>query len=287
MANESTSSTLSELYTEIVAEALFVASERSIMRPLVRNYAVTGGGKSVEVPIYSAVSASAVSEASDLSNTAINPSSVTITASENGIMTTLTDLGRNAAPRNVAADIGKLFGEAIAKKIDTDLTALFGGFSNTVGGNTTVMSAALIFNAVAKLRATGVPSDNLACILHPNIAFDLKSGLSNTFANPNAGVGNEALRTGFAGQIAGVSVYETSNMADASGNNPGTTGDYKGAVFHSDALGLAMMQDLKIETQRDASLRADEIVATAVYGVGELQDSYGCEVEADSSIQDA
>tara|TARA_R100000900_G_scaffold135023_1_gene112412 strand:- start:88 stop:951 length:864 start_codon:yes stop_codon:yes gene_type:complete len=287
MSAETTSSTLSELYTEIVAEALFVASERSIMRPLVKNYAITGGGKSVEVPIYAAVSAAAVSEASDLSNTAINPTSVTITASENGIMTTLTDLGRNAAPRNVAADIGKLFGEAIAKKIDTDLTALFGGFSNTVGGNTTVMSAALIFNAVAKLRATGVPSDNLACILHPNIAFDLKSGLSNTFANPNAGVGNEALRTGFAGQIAGVSIYETSNMADASGNNPGTTGDYKGAVFHSDALGLAMMQDLKIETQRDASLRADEIVATAVYGVGELQDSYGCEVEADSSIQDA
>ena len=46
-----------------------------------------------------------------------------------------------------------------------------------------------------------------------------------------------------------------------------------------------MMQDLKIETQRDASLRADEIVATAVYGVGELHDSYGCEVESDSSIQ--
>jgi hypothetical protein len=287
MANETTSSTLSELYTEIVAEALFVASERSIMRPLVKNYAITGGGKSVEVPVYAAVSAAAVADATDLGNTAINPSSVTITASENGIMTTLTDLGRNAAPRNVAADIGKLFGEAIARKIDTDLTALFGGFSNTVGSATTVMSAALIFNAVAKLRATGVPSDNLACILHPNIAFDLKSGLSNTFANPNAGVGNEALRTGFAGQIAGVSIYETSNMADASNNNPGTTGDYKGAVFHSDALGLAMMQDLKIETQRDASLRADEIVATAVYGVGELQDSYGCEVEADSSIQDA
>ncbi len=84
MANESTSSTLSELYTEIVAEALFVASEQSIMRPLVRNYAVTGGGKSVEVPIYSAVSAAAVSEASDLTNTAINTTSETITCSENG-----------------------------------------------------------------------------------------------------------------------------------------------------------------------------------------------------------
>lgn len=59
--------------------------------------------------------AAAVSEASDLSNTAINPTSVTITASENGIMTTLTDLGRNASPRNVAADIGKLFGKRLQK----------------------------------------------------------------------------------------------------------------------------------------------------------------------------
>ena len=285
MANESTSSTLSELYTEIVAEALFVASERSIMRPLVRNYAVTGGGKSVEVPIYSAVSAAAVSEASDLSNTAIDPTSKTITCSEHGILTTLTDLARNSAPRNVAADIGRLFGEAIAKKIDKDLTALFGGFSTTVGSASTAMSASLIFQAVAKLRANSVPGDNLNAVIHPQVAFDLKSGLTNTFANPNPGVGNEILRSSLVGQIAGVNIFETSNMADSSGNNPGTTGDYKGAVFHPDALGLAMMQDLKIETQRDASLRADEIVATAVYGVGELDDSKGCEVEADSSIQ--
>ena len=284
MAN-TTSSTLSELYTEIVAEALFVASESSIMSPLVRNYAVTGGGLSVEVPIYSAVSAAAVSEGSDLSSTAIDPTSKTITCSEHGIMTTLTDLGRNAAPRNVAADIGKLFGEAIAKKIDKDLTALFGGFSTTVGSASTVMSASLIFQAVAKLRANSVPAENLAAVIHPNVAFDLKSGLTNTFANPNAGVGNEILRSALVGSIAGVPIFETSNMTDSSGNDPATTGDFKGAVFHPDALGLAMMQDLKIETQRDASLRADEIVATAVYGVGELNDTNGCEVEADSSIQ--
>ena len=285
MANESTSSTLSELYTEIVAEALFVASERSIMRPLVRNYAVTGGGKSVEVPIYSAVSAADVSEASDLSNTAIDPTSKTITCTEHGIMTTLTDLGRNSAPRNVAGDIGRLFGEAIAKKIDKDLTALFGGFSTTVGSASTTMSASLIFQAVAKLRANSVPGDNLNAVIHPQVAFDLKSGLTNTFANPNPGVGNEILRSSLVGQIAGVNIFETSNMTDSSSNDPGTTGDYKGAVFHPDALGLAMMQDLKIETQRDASLRADEIVATAVYGVGELNDTNGCEIEADSTIQ--
>ena len=281
MANESTSSTLSELYTEIVAEAQFVAQEQSIMRNLVRNYAISGGGKAVEVPIYAAVSAAAVSEASDLSNTAIDPSSVTITASEVGVMTTLTDLGRNAAPRNVAADIGRLFGEAIAKKQDTDMTALFDGFSTAVGDGTAAISAAGIFNAASDLRAAALNINECAVVLHPKIAYDLKANLTNTFANSNANdLANEALRSGFVGTLAGMRVFETSNMS-----NTGNAGDYKGAAFHRDALAMAEMQGLKVETQRDASLRADEIVATAVYGVGEIHDSYGVELHFDSSIQ--
>jgi len=280
MANETTSSTISELYTEIVAEAMFTASEQSIMKGLVRNYTIAGGGKSVEVPIYPTVSASAVSEASDLSNTAINPSSVTITASEVGIMTTLTDLARNSASRNVASDIGKLFGEAIARKIDLDLTALFDGFSTAVGGADAVLSADTVAQAHANLRNSSVPMNDLALVIHPMVAHDLKRGMTNTYAGLDTDISNEALRSGFIGTLFGVPVFETANMA-----NTGTTGDYKGAMFHRDALGLAMMQDLKIEIQRDASLRADEIVATAVYGVGELQDSYGIEIVADSSIQ--
>ena len=279
MANESTSTTLSERYTEIVAEAQFVINEKSIMKNLVKNYAISGGGKSVEVPIYAAVAASAVSEASDLSNTAINPSSVTITAAEVGIMTTLTDLARNSAPRNVAGDIGRLFGEAIAKKMDQDLLALFDGFSTAVGTNSAALSPATIFNAASTLRALGLPVEETYCVLHPKVAFDLKSGLTNTFAGLSTDLSNEALRGGFIGQIAGIKIFETGNMS-----NTGTGGDFKGGMFHKDALALAMMQDIKIETQRDASLRADEIVATAVYGVGELHDSYGVEVLADSSI---
>ena len=280
MASETTSSTISELYTEIVAEALFVASEKSLMRGLVKNYQIVGQGLSVEVPIYAVVSAAGVNEATDLSNTAINPSSVTITASEIGLMTTLTDLGRNASSRNVGADIGKLFGEAIAKKIDVDLIALFDGFSKIVGGADVAFSAAKLFEATAELRNLGVPTQDLACVVHPFIAYDLKGALTNTFANPNpSDVANEAMNTGFVGRVAGVPVYESSNIS-----NTGTTGDYKGALFHRDAMGLAMMQDLKIETQRDASLRADEIVATAVYGVSELHDTYGVELIMDSSL---
>jgi len=286
MANETTNTTLNDLISPMVAEALFVANERSIMRGLVRNYTMpANSGKVIQVPIYPTVSAAAVAEATDLTNTAVSTSVANLTVSEIGVMATLTDLAMNTSSSDVVRDLGKLFGEAIAKKIDTDLTALFDGFSTEVGDGTTALSADEIFKAVAQLRKSGVPGDDIACVVHPLVAYDMKKSLTNTFANPNPGVGNEALRTGFVGQIAGVSVYETSNMADSSGNNPGSTGDYKGAVFHRDALGLAMLSDLKIETQRDASLRATEIVATAVYGVGELHDSYGVELNHDSSIQ--
>mgnify|MGYP001367281870 CR=1 FL=1 len=280
MANETTSSTISELYTEIVAEALFVASEQSIMRNLVRNYTIAGGGKSVEVPIYATVSASAVSEASDLSNTAVNPSSVTITASEVGVMTTLTDLARNSASRNVAGDIGRLFGEAIARKVDADLSALFTGFSTEkAGGAGQELTVQDIFEASAELRTANAPAPYYG-VFHPKQIFNVKKSLTNTFVNPNAGdLQNEAMRTGFIGEIAGVRIFESSNVDGTT-----DTDNCKGAVFSQDALGLAMMQDLKIESQRDASLRADEIVATAVYGVGELHDSYGIEMLNESVI---
>ena len=280
MANETTSSTISELYTEIVAEAQFVASEKSIMRNLVKNYAISGGGKAVEVPVYAQVSAAAVADATDLANTAINPTSVTITASEVGVMTTLTDLARNSAPRNVAADIGKLFGEALARKQDADLTGLFDSLTTEVGDGTAAISPAAIFNAMSTLRANSLPINECAVVIHPKIAFDLKSGLTNTFAGLDTENSNEALRSGFVGKLAGMNIFETSNMS-----NTGNAGDYKGAAFHKDALAIAMMQDVKIETQRDASLRADEIVATSVYGVGEIHDSYGVELHFDSSIQ--
>jgi N4-gp56 family major capsid protein len=278
MANETTSTTLSELYTEIVAEALFVASEQSIMRNLVRNYTIIGGGKSVEVPIYGAISAAAVGEATDLSNTAVNPTSVTITASEVGVMTTLTDLARNSASRNVAGDIGRLFGEAIARKMDADLSALFTGFSTEKGGGAGVeLTIQDLFEAGTELRSANAPGPYYG-VFHPKQIFNVKKALTNTFAGSAniPDLGNEALRSGYVGQIAGIQIFESSNVAvDASD-------DSIGGVFSMDALGLAMMQDLKIEAQRDASMRADEIVATAVYGVGELHDTYGVKLTADS-----
>ena len=285
MANESTTTTLNDLLPQIVAEAMFQANEKSIMRGLVKNFTMPlNSGKSIVVPTYPKMSAAAVAEGTDLSNTAVSTGGATLTVSEVGLMPTVTDLALRTSSSNVIADVGKLFGEAIASRIDKDLTALFGSFSTGVGAADQTITVNKIFEAVANLRKNGVPATDLACVLHPLVAYDLKAAIG-TQAFAGGDLQTEALRSGYVGTLAGVPIFESSNMTDASDNDPGTTGDYKGGLFHRDALGLAMMQDIQIEQQRDASLRATELVATAVYGKGEIFDSYGIEMEFDSTIQ--
>ena len=280
----STTSTLSSLLPQIVAEALFVASEQSIMRNIIKTYNIgPAQGKIVRVPIYPLQTAFSLTEGGDITANAVTTSSANLTVSEVGLMTTVTDIARLSSATNVVADVGRLFGEAIARKMDTDLTSLFASFTTNVLGNVTVPTATItasdIFKAVAKLRSGGVPASDLYAVVHPSIAYDLKANLTNTYANPNAGlIQNEAMAMGYVGMLAGCPVFETSNMTAVA------TGDYVGGVFHRDALGLAMMQDIKIEIQRDASLRADEIVATAFYGTGVVYEAYGCALGFDSSI---
>jgi len=285
MANETTSSTLSELFTNITQEAIFTFQETSVMRPLVTTYPISGSGKTIEVPVYPTISASAVNEASDLSNTAVNPTSATITASEIGVMTTLTDLARDSASRNVGADIGKLFGEAIAKKVDTDLAGLLDDFAsaNDQGGAGTELTADLLFKAQAILRSANVPAPYYA-VFHPKATFNLKKTLTQpAYTTTSSGyaiseIGNEALRNGYIGRIAGIDIFENANISiDA-------YDDSFGGVFHPQSIGLALKEDFKVETQRDASLRASEIVASITVGSGVLKDTYGVTVKVDTAL---
>jgi N4-gp56 family major capsid protein len=283
MASETTSSTLSELFTNITQEAIFTFQETSVMRPLVTLYPIVGSGKTVEVPVYPTIAAAAVNEATDLSNTAVNPTSATITASEVGVMTTLTDLGANSASRNVGADIGKLFGEAIAKKVDTDLVNLLDDFAsaNDQGGAGTELTADLLFKAQAILRSANVPAPYYG-VFHPKALFNLKKTLTQAgyagTATAISDIGNEALRNGYIGRIAGIDVFENANITiDA-------YDDSYGGVFHPASLGLAMKEEFKVESQRDASLRATELVASIVYGTGVIKDTYGVTVRTDTAL---
>ena len=273
-----TSTTLDDLFANIILQARFTAEEQSIMLGLVTNYNIGAqAGKTIQVPKYPSIAAADLTEGTDMSSTTVSTSSVTATIKEVGAQVLLTDVARMGAG-NPAVELGTVLGNAIAKKMDQDLIALFDGFSTSLGAASQEITVADIFKAAATLRNANAPG-SVAAVLHPFHAFQLQANLTNTFANPNGGEAqNEAMMNGFVGSLAGIDIYQSSNITvDGSG-------DAKGAVFVPEALAIAMKRDFEIEVQRDASLRADALNATAVYGVAELDDSYGVEMLFDATL---
>jgi N4-gp56 family major capsid protein len=273
-----TSSTLDDLFVNIIAQARFTAEEQSIMRNLVTVYNINAqAGTTIQVPKYPAISAGDLTEGTDMSSTTVSTSSVSIAVGEVGAQVLLTDMAAMGAG-NPADELGTVLGNAIATKMDQDLIALFDGFSTSLGATTTELSAAYLFQAAATLRANKAVG-RLVGVFHPYQTYALKANLTNTFANPNGGdLQNEAMRNGYVGTIAGIDIFESANVSvDGSG-------DAKGAIFAPEALAMALKRDFEIEPQRDASNRAWELNATAVYGVGELDDDYGVEMYFDAGL---
>jgi len=273
-----TSTTLDDLFANIIAQARFTAEEESLMMGLVTQYNIGDeAGKTIQVPKYPAITAAALTEGADMTSTTVSTSSVSITVGEVGAQVVLTDLAAMGAG-NPAEELGTVLGNAIATKMDVDLIALFDGFSTSLGAAAQEITVADLFKAAATLRNNKAQGEIFA-VVNPFQAYQLKANLTNTFANPNGGdAQNTAMVNAYVGTIAGIDVYESANVA-VDGND-----DAKGAVFSREALAIAMKRDFQIEAQRDASLRAFELNATAIYGVGELDDTYGVEMLFDAAI---
>jgi len=272
------STTLDDLFVNIVAQARFTAEEQSLMLGLVTQYNIAGqAGKTVQIPKYPAVTAAALDEGTAPADTDVSTSSVTVTCSEVGNSVLLTDLAAMGAG-NPADELGTVLGNAIATKIDSDLIALFSGFSGALGAAGSEITVADLFKAAATLRANKV-TGSMAAVVHPFQAYALKANLTNTMVNPNGGeLQNEAMRSGYVGTIAGIDVYESANVA-VDGDD-----DAVAAVFAPEALAIALKSEFNLETQRNATRRGTELVATAVYGVAELDDSYGVKITADAAL---
>lgn len=273
-----TSTTLDDLFANIIAQARFTAEEESLMLGLVTRYDIAGNeGKVIQVPKYPAITAAALTEGTDMTSTTVSTSSVDITVAEVGAQVVLTDLAAMGSG-NPAQELGTVLGNAIATKMDIDLLALFDGFSASIGAAAQEITVADLFKAAATLRNAKAQGEIFA-VVHPFHAYQLKANLTNTFANPNGGdAQNTAMANSYVGTIAGIDIYESANIVID------VNDDAKGAVFSREALAIAMKRDFQIETQRDASLRAFELNATAIYGVGELDDTYGVEMFFDAAL---
>ena len=288
MADEVTSSIVSELYSNIVQSALYTYSEQAVIRPVVRNYDMTGTpGLTAQVPKYPAIAASNLTDGTDISgNTAFNTTSITMTAAERGARITLTDLAKESAQEDVAAAVGRQLGEAMVNKVDGEISALFPSFSNRVGAAGDGITAETIFKAVGQLKSQNARGQ-VFVVLHPFQAMDLKiqlAGAGNTnMANPPQ-VGNTVLTSGVVGSIGGAIILESNNVGKDTNDSVTGTGNFVGCAFTQDAIGYMVKRNIRVETQRDASLRAEEIVGSMAYATAELFDEYGVGILGKASL---
>lgn len=280
MSGETTTTTLTELIQASINEARVTESIGVDLSSLITQRPLEEGKGSVTFPIYDQEVMASVSEATDLTNTAFDTTAVTITPGEKGLMTTLTDLAKRRAGAQSAVDIGRVMGEAYKVVKNKEIYALFDGFSQTLGTTNVDITEALIQEGVAMLRAASAPGPYYMPVT-PYVLEDLLGLYSSNTDSIAASIMQSAQVDGFLPMIHGViPVFVT--LTQGTGTGEAEEADTKTAIFSGQALGFVNEWDFRIETQRDASIRGDELVATSSFGVGELKDNWGVELLLDN-----
>ena len=274
------------VYAAIIADMVLDALMAHVVTPpLVRKFDLSSQpSKTVNVPKADAFTAAAVAEGTELTNTALTTSYATGTAGEVGIMATITDvLEVSDIPAAHGARLKQL-GRSIADKIDVDITALLGSFSNTVGTTTADLTLANILSAIYTLEAANAPKPFVG-VFHPIQISDVRTALETNANSPFQSQGIQAgtnelgpAGNGFAGSWFGIPLYFSTNVPTAN-----AAADRAGGIFSVNyALGMVEKWASKLVPMYWPPLRAWVLVATTNYGVFEIEDSAGVAVITDA-----
>lgn len=271
-------------YAAIITDEVYDALMAAVVTPpLLDNFDImNSASNAVKIPKADKFTAAAVAEGTELINTALTTTSVTITASEIGIQATVTDvLEVSDIPAAHGARLRQL-GRALADKMDVDITALLSGFSSSVGSTTVDITLANLLEAIYTLEAADAASlGPLVAVLHPRQTADLRTELEADAASIYTSESQSGLskaNAGYFGSWFGIDIFQSTNVPTA---NAGA--DRAGGVFvRNYALGMVKKWDARIETLRWPSIRGFVLVATAMYGVGEVEDSAGVAVVTDA-----
>ena len=170
----------------------------------------------------------------------------------------------------------------MARKKDTDVHSLYGSLNGgtTLGAAGATASLANIAGAIAYTKANKFGSQ-VYILQHPNAVFDIANTAvtaSSTYPVPN-GWSEDLLGNFFSGlrPLNGVPIFEDGNLSVDSSD------DAVGVIAAKDALAVLKSVDTRSEKQRDASLRATELILTSDYGVFELDDSKGAPLTFDAA----
>jgi hypothetical protein len=270
MTNETTTTTLTEIIQrESYQAAAYAYQAVAVMPSLVTRADLTGRPTlTARFPVFNSLTAEAVSEGSDYTtNQAIDTgNSVDVTVSEHIVRLMVTDLSEEAATLDLARVRGIQIGKAMAERVDKDLTALFSGFDTSQGSAEGDLTVSLFQQAVIELEKNNIPRPYYA-VLHPKQWGDLIGSLAsyNTFGE----TGEEVIKTGRVGRLHGVEIYISGNVPTATVESSTV---YSGAIFNPEAIAFAFKGSIPaIEVQRDASLRAFEVIGTGIWGEAEYR----------------
>ena len=282
MAN-TTSTTVAGLIQAVIAQANARFHNNAAGMLATMNW-IDSNTTSVDFPIYAQFAVSdvtATAEGTDFSTvTTVSAPATTLTIAENVQMVILSDTSVRAAGMNdnlVATTSAKLANN-LSGALEKEVVTLFAGFDTTTVSGVDVGSALTLdnwFDAIAALVSAGADQNDLVAVLSPKQYYGT-NGIRSELTDVNSGgpgtVAEELLQKGFVGTIAGIPVL-VSNQIDQSGASA------SGGMYDStQALGLASMGLFGIETQRDASLRGEEVVATGRWKAGLLLEALGVEL---------
>lgn len=267
MANEVTASVATEfILTEMIAEFIYRASYAgSTLGPFVHFETLAGvPANAKDIAKSPLVSAAALTDGTDLANTAFNPTSVTITAAEVGLMITPTDFMMGAAivgPNYFAEQLAL----ALATKLDTDIAANSSSFSTSVGSSGVDATETNFLDAKYNLR-NGNAQGPFFAALHPIQVRDLQVDIATSSgAIWGASDGPDSVIAELA-YLYNVLIVESTVIPTA--NAGADRGGFMAPQGMGCGIAFVEKRGAQVETQRDASLRATELVATLVYGTG-------------------
>jgi len=281
MPQTSTTGNLENAQKIIISAARYTEEHNAPALALIESFSLGKGEKQVTVPKVGQMTMSDLVDGQDIvDEEEIGMTTVDLTASEVGAKVIITDKLLKQSAVNVMSIIGRQLGDGMARKKDTDVHALYSGFSTSLGAANTTMSLANTAGAIAYAKANKFGSQ-VYIIQHPNAVFDIANTAvtaSSTYPVPK-GWSEDLLGEFFSGlrPLNGVAIFEDGNLTIDSSD------DVVGAIADKSALCVLNSVTTKTERQRDASLRATEIVMTSDYGVFELDDSRGASLTMDAS----
>ena len=280
---------------KIIGDAVISFNHANVMYPLVTAKQTVKGAITVQFPDYTKVASSSVTAATDGADmgtvTSITTAARSATISEHVIRADVTDLAVMGNAEDLTGNVGKILGNAVAAKLDDDLVELGKSFSQTQSSAGTALALSHIFGSMRLLRAASAPFPyNL--VLSPKQVWGAKGIISLLHDDAVTGSnskpmslmgqkGEEAMANGWVGSIAGFNVY----WSDQIDEDVGSGGDAAGFAFSKGAIGLGVGANglFRIESERNASFRSTEYVATGFWGEVEIKDAFGVYILTDVS----